>query len=212
MGRDCARSHRRTWQYLVRRWAARRVPKGSFVPLTLQLNLYEQSLTCEIELRDDAVIHSLSPIPCTFCSGFSSNGCAPYFPGIRATLAASRVFPATMEGHCYTSRRQLVHEQARTRIKSKERFVSSTVRLKMLVLTMMVMRIAEISPFSMSSSAAVWSAMTTCWDRNVYVPQLAHRFWKLMLQILSRYRTWIQNSLPPVPLDHGKSQPANEKV
>jgi conserved oligomeric Golgi complex subunit 2 len=82
----------------------------------------------------------------------------------------------------------------------------------MLVLTMMVMRIAEIIPFSMSSSAAVWSAMTTCWDRNVYVPQLAHRFWKLMLQILSRYRTWIQNCLPPVPLDHGKSQLTNEKV
>ncbi|KAF8502380.1 COG complex component [Russula emetica] len=66
-------------------------------------------------------------------------------------------------------------------------------------------------PFSMSSSAAVWLAMTTCWDRNVYVPQLAHRFWKLMLQILSRYRTWIQNSLPPSPLDHGKPLPANEK-
>jgi conserved oligomeric Golgi complex subunit 2 len=76
----------------------------------------------------------------------------------------------------------------------------------------MMMRIAEVGPFSMSSSAAVWSAMTTCWDRNVYVPQLAHRFWKLMLQILSRYRTWIQNSLPPFPLDHGKSLPSNEKV
>ncbi len=76
----------------------------------------------------------------------------------------------------------------------------------------MIMRIAEISPFLMSSSAAVWSAMTTCWDRNVYVPQLAHRFWKLMLQILSRYRTWIHNSLPLFPLDHGKSLLANEKV
>jgi hypothetical protein len=80
------------------------------------------------------------------------------------------------------------------------------------ILTMMMMRIAEISPFSMSSSAAVWLAMTTCWDRNVYVPQLAHRFWKLMLQILSRYRTWIQNSLPPTPLDHGKPLSVNEKV
>lgn len=81
----------------------------------------------------------------------------------------------------------------------------------MMILTMMMMRIADISPFSMSSSAAVWSAMTTCWDWNVYVPQLAHRFWKLMLQILSRYRTWIQNSLPS-PLDHGKAVPTNEKV
>ena len=66
--------------------------------------------------------------------------------------------------------------------------------------------------FSMSSSAAVWSAMTTCWDQNVSVPQLAHRFWKLMLQISSHYRTWIQNSLPPSPLDHRKHLPANEKV
>ncbi|KAH9042843.1 hypothetical protein EDB84DRAFT_1559342 [Lactarius hengduanensis] len=54
---------------------------------------------------------------------------------------------------------------------------------------------AEITPFVMSSTAAVWSAMTTCWDRNVFVPQLAHRFWKFML-VLSRYRTWIENSLP----------------
>jgi len=81
-----------------------------------------------------------------------------------------------------------------------------------ILITMMMMRIAEISPFSMSSSAAVWLAVTTCWDRNVYVPQLAHRFWKLMLQILSRYRTWIQNSLPPTPLDHGKPLSVNEKV
>jgi len=55
---------------------------------------------------------------------------------------------------------------------------------------------AETTPFVMSSTAAVWSAMTTYWDKNVFVPQLAHRFWKLMLQILSRYRTWIENSLP----------------
>ncbi|KAH9071546.1 hypothetical protein EDB83DRAFT_2364583 [Lactarius deliciosus] len=49
----------------------------------------------------------------------------------------------------------------------------------------------------MSSTAAVWSTMTsTCWDRNVFVLQLAHHFWKFMLQVLSRYRTWIENSLP----------------
>lgn len=80
------------------------------------------------------------------------------------------------------------------------------------ILTMMV-RTAEISPFAMSSSVAVWTAITTCWDRNIYVPQLAHRFWKLMLQILSRHRTWIQNSVTSFPLDSGKSLPsANEKV
>ena len=81
------------------------------------------------------------------------------------------------------------------------------------ILTTMMVRIAEISPFAMSSSAAVWTAITTCWDRNVYVPQLAHRFWKLMLQILSRYRTWIQNGFTTFPLDYSKSLPStNEKV
>jgi hypothetical protein len=76
-----------------------------------------------------------------------------------------------------------------------------------------MVRIAEVGPFAMSSSVAVWAAITTCWDRNIYVPQLAHRFWKLMLQILSRHRTWIQNSLTSFPLDSGKSLPsANEKV
>ncbi|KAH9001596.1 COG complex component, partial [Lactarius akahatsu] len=69
---------------------------------------------------------------------------------------------------------------------------------------------AEITPFVMSSTAAVWSAMATCWDRNVFVPQLAHRFWKLMLQILSRYRTWIENSLPAYPL--GPPKPIPEKL
>ncbi|KAH9063765.1 COG complex component [Lactarius deliciosus] len=72
---------------------------------------------------------------------------------------------------------------------------------------------AEIAPFVMSSTAAVWSAMTTCWDRNVFVPQLAHRFWKLMLQILSRYRTWIENSLPAYLSGLPKSLPsAGEKL
>jgi len=79
--------------------------------------------------------------------------------------------------------------------------------------TILTVKIADISPFAMSSSAAVWTAITTCWDRNIYVPQLAHRFWKLMLQILSRHRTWIQNSFTSFPLDSGKPLPsANEKV
>jgi len=81
------------------------------------------------------------------------------------------------------------------------------------ILTMVMVKITDISPFAMSSSAAVWTAITTCWDRNIYVPQLAHRFWKLTLQILSRHRTWIQNSFTSFPLDSGKSLPsANEKV
>ncbi|KAH8107892.1 COG complex component [Cristinia sonorae] len=56
------------------------------------------------------------------------------------------------------------------------------------------------APFATSQGAAVWEAVVTCWSADVYIPELSHRFWKLNLQLLSRYRTWLEASLPP--LDH----------
>ncbi|KAI0267134.1 oligomeric golgi complex component, COG2-domain-containing protein [Gloeopeniophorella convolvens] len=71
----------------------------------------------------------------------------------------------------------------------------------------------DSGPFMMVSTHAAWVAMTTCWDQNVFVPQLSHRFWKLTLQVLSRYRTWIEASLPSAALELSKSLPlANEKL
>ena len=94
---------------------------------------------------------------------------------------------------------------------SKKGLSAMCLELRIVMLMLMLTRTADTRPYVMSSSAAAWSAMTTCWDRNVYVPQLAHRFWKLMLQILSRYRTWIESNLTPFPLDPSKPSP-NEKV
>ncbi|THH20409.1 hypothetical protein EW146_g922 [Bondarzewia mesenterica] len=56
----------------------------------------------------------------------------------------------------------------------------------------------DLRPFVMSQSAAIWVAITTCWSGEVYIPELGHRFWKLTLQLLSRYRTWLESSLPRV--------------
>ncbi|EPT04594.1 hypothetical protein FOMPIDRAFT_1140249 [Fomitopsis schrenkii] len=53
-----------------------------------------------------------------------------------------------------------------------------------------------VKPFATVQGAVVWDAIQTCWSAPVYIPELSHRFWKLTLQLLSRYRTWLQSSLP----------------
>ncbi|KWU42557.1 COG complex component [Rhodotorula sp. JG-1b] len=50
--------------------------------------------------------------------------------------------------------------------------------------------------FVMSESEAVWKALERCWDDDVWLVELGGRFWKLTLQILSRYRTWLNDKVP----------------
>ncbi|KAH7941430.1 hypothetical protein HPB49_013679 [Dermacentor silvarum] len=39
---------------------------------------------------------------------------------------------------------------------------------------------------------ALWDALRRCWDEDVFLPPLSHRFWKLTLQLLARHRGWLQ--------------------
>ncbi|KAJ7045566.1 COG complex component [Mycena alexandri] len=61
----------------------------------------------------------------------------------------------------------------------------------------------ELSPttdkhsFVTTQAAAVWVAISACWSAEVFIPELSHRFWRLTLQLLSRYKTWLSNSLVP---------------
>ncbi|PCH36075.1 COG complex component [Wolfiporia cocos MD-104 SS10] len=55
----------------------------------------------------------------------------------------------------------------------------------------------SVTPFVTFQAAAVWEAIGTCWSAQVYIPELNHRFWKFTLQLLSRYKTWLDSSLPP---------------
>ncbi|KAF9465050.1 oligomeric golgi complex component, COG2-domain-containing protein [Collybia nuda] len=55
----------------------------------------------------------------------------------------------------------------------------------------------EKNSFSMGQSLSVWVAITACWSAEIFIPNLCHRFWRLTLQILSRYKTWLDQSLPP---------------
>ncbi|KAG9108428.1 hypothetical protein FRC07_008447, partial [Ceratobasidium sp. 392] len=54
----------------------------------------------------------------------------------------------------------------------------------------------ERGEFTTAEASAIYSAIQSCWSTQVYVPELGHRFWRLTLQLLSRYRTWINATLP----------------
>ncbi|KAI9092144.1 hypothetical protein DFS34DRAFT_311057 [Phlyctochytrium arcticum] len=46
-------------------------------------------------------------------------------------------------------------------------------------------------------STALLVCTGLCWDKSVFLPRLAHRFWKLTLQIITRYSIWVRQSLLP---------------
>ncbi|QRV79502.1 conserved oligomeric Golgi complex subunit 2 [Ceratobasidium sp. AG-Ba] len=54
----------------------------------------------------------------------------------------------------------------------------------------------ERGEFITAEANAIFTAIQTCWSTQVFVPELGHRFWRLTLQLLSRYRTWINVNLP----------------
>ncbi|BGP06652.1 hypothetical protein JCM10049v2_002476 [Rhodotorula toruloides] len=50
--------------------------------------------------------------------------------------------------------------------------------------------------FVMSESEAAFKALRRCWDEDVWLEELVGRFWRLTLQIVSRYRTWLNDRVP----------------
>ncbi|KAL4237416.1 Conserved oligomeric Golgi complex subunit 2 [Mactra antiquata] len=50
------------------------------------------------------------------------------------------------------------------------------------------------SEFNLYSTHELWSCLHHCWNEEIYLTPLAHRFWKLNMQILSRYATWIDEA------------------
>ncbi|KAK4311017.1 hypothetical protein Pmani_017456 [Petrolisthes manimaculis] len=48
--------------------------------------------------------------------------------------------------------------------------------------------------FTFTCSAVVWKSLRRCYSLEVFLPPLLHRFWKLMLLVLARYRTWVTNT------------------
>ncbi|KAG7298108.1 hypothetical protein JYU34_018877 [Plutella xylostella] len=44
--------------------------------------------------------------------------------------------------------------------------------------------------FILKETEACWRAMEECWSQGIYIEAIAHKFWKLTLQLIFRYATW----------------------
>uniref|UniRef100_A0A671QFX3 Conserved oligomeric Golgi complex subunit 2 n=1 Tax=Sinocyclocheilus anshuiensis TaxID=1608454 RepID=A0A671QFX3_9TELE len=52
------------------------------------------------------------------------------------------------------------------------------------------------SSYHLQVTEVLWSCVCRCWADQVYLPPLAHRFWKLTLQLISRYATFLTEEVP----------------
>lgn len=52
--------------------------------------------------------------------------------------------------------------------------------------------------FSLYATHVVWDNLLRIWSDDIYLYQLFHKFWKLSLQICSRYQTWCQSAMKQV--------------
>ncbi|EIN11926.1 COG complex component [Punctularia strigosozonata HHB-11173 SS5] len=44
---------------------------------------------------------------------------------------------------------------------------------------------------------ATWVAITSCWSAEVFIPDISASLWKFTLQLLYRYKTWVESSMSP---------------
>lgn len=51
----------------------------------------------------------------------------------------------------------------------------------------------EANPFRTLLCSTFFQSIETCWKDDFFLPSLAHRFWKLTLQCIVRFRTSIEN-------------------
>ncbi|MBN3309314.1 COG2 protein, partial [Amia calva] len=51
------------------------------------------------------------------------------------------------------------------------------------------------SSYCLMVSHVLWNSLLKCWAEKIYLPLLAHRFWKLTLQLLSRYSIFVSEVL-----------------
>ncbi|ORY35805.1 oligomeric golgi complex component, COG2-domain-containing protein [Naematelia encephala] len=62
--------------------------------------------------------------------------------------------------------------------------------------------------WALPQAAAAWKALETCWSDDVYIPELAPRFWRLSLQIISRFNGWLRTTIDGYKL--GEEEPTQE--
>uniref|UniRef100_A0A8C0VJQ6 Component of oligomeric golgi complex 2 n=1 Tax=Cyanistes caeruleus TaxID=156563 RepID=A0A8C0VJQ6_CYACU len=61
------------------------------------------------------------------------------------------------------------------------------------------------SSFCLLATHMVWTSLVKCWSDQMFLPLLAHRLWKLSLQILARYSVFISEvSVRPISSENTK--------
>lgn len=55
--------------------------------------------------------------------------------------------------------------------------------------------IINTDDFHLNTTEITWNSIIKIWSDDIFLSQLLHQFWKLNLQICSRYRTWISSTL-----------------
>ncbi|XP_069811655.1 conserved oligomeric Golgi complex subunit 2 isoform X2 [Dendropsophus ebraccatus] len=55
--------------------------------------------------------------------------------------------------------------------------------------------------YCLKATDVLWTSLNACWSDHFYLPLLAHRFWKLTLQLLSRYCLFIKELSARVTLE-----------
>ncbi|XP_005812226.1 conserved oligomeric Golgi complex subunit 2 [Xiphophorus maculatus] len=61
--------------------------------------------------------------------------------------------------------------------------------------------------FHLQVSEVLWSCLVRCWSDKVYLSPLAHRFWKLTLQLYSRYAKFLDEALTKNPAFEAPKEP-----
>uniref|UniRef100_A0A674CXQ9 Conserved oligomeric Golgi complex subunit 2 n=1 Tax=Salmo trutta TaxID=8032 RepID=A0A674CXQ9_SALTR len=62
------------------------------------------------------------------------------------------------------------------------------------------------SSYHLLVSQVLWNSLVRCWVDKVYLPPLSHRFWKLTLQLISRYSKFLTERQPSNPLHQTADQ------
>lgn len=64
------------------------------------------------------------------------------------------------------------------------------------------------SVYHLQVSEVLWSCLVRCWSDKVYLSLLAHRYWKLTLQLYSRYAKFLDEVLTKTPTSEVIKEPA----
>uniref|UniRef100_A0A3Q0R5X4 Conserved oligomeric Golgi complex subunit 2 n=1 Tax=Amphilophus citrinellus TaxID=61819 RepID=A0A3Q0R5X4_AMPCI len=63
------------------------------------------------------------------------------------------------------------------------------------------------SAYHLQVSEVLWSCLVRCWSEGVYLSPLAHRFWKLTLQLYARYAKFLDEVLTKTPSPEVTKEP-----